>query len=70
VAGGSDPRDPFSPFPFGDVNRSGTVNAVDVQLVVNAALDIPVTVDCDLSGDESVNAVDIQLVVNAALGLV
>lgn len=50
-----------------DVDGSGVVNAVDVQLVINAALGMPVSYDCDINGDSIVNAVDVQLVINAAL---
>jgi len=53
----------------GDVDFSGSVNAVDVQLVINAALGIQVEQNCDINGDGSVNAVDVQLVINAALGI-
>jgi len=55
----------------GDINDDGVVNAVDVQLVVNAALGLPVPdgVEPDLNKDGVVNAVDVQLVINAALGL-
>nr|ACS15399.1 hemagglutinin/protease [uncultured bacterium FLS12] len=52
-----------------DVNQDSRVNAVDVQLVVNSALSLPVPYDCDINADTNVNAVDVQLVVNAALGL-
>jgi len=53
-----------------DVNYSGSVDAVDVQLVINGALGIDVApVDPDINGDGAVNAVDVQLVINAALGV-
>jgi hypothetical protein len=50
-----------------DVNNDGVVNAIDVQLVINAALGLPVPVDADINADGAVDAVDIQLVINAAL---
>lgn len=53
----------------GDVNYSGKVDAVDVQLVINAALGMDVPVDCDIDRDGRVDAVDVQLVINAALEL-
>lgn len=55
----------------GDINGDGIVNAVDVQLVINAALGIPLAPghDADIDGDGKINAVDVQLVINAALGL-
>jgi hypothetical protein len=53
----------------GDINGDQGVNAVDVQLVINGALDIPTGFDCDIDSSGEVDAVDIQLVINAALGL-
>jgi hypothetical protein len=53
-----------------NVNRDAAVNAVDVQLVINAALGLdisPVNADVDKSG--VTDAVDVQLVINAALDL-
>jgi hypothetical protein len=52
-----------------DVNSDSTVDAVDVQLVINAALGIPVEADPDINLDATINAVDVQLAVNGALGL-
>jgi len=52
-----------------DINGDGVVNAVDVQLVINAALGIPSEHNADVNGDGVVNAVDVQLVINAALGI-
>ena len=54
----------------GDVNGDGVVNAIDVQLVINAALGIDVSpAEPDINGDGVVNAIDVQLVINAALGI-
>ena len=53
----------------GDVNVSGEVNALDVQVVINAALGLSVEHDCDIDISSEVDAVDVQLVINAALGL-
>ena len=55
----------------GDINGDDVVNAVDVQLVINAALGVAIEqgFDADINGDGQVNAVDIQLVINAALGI-
>lgn len=50
-----------------DVDGSGTLDAVDVQLVVNAALGRPVAVDADLNASGRVDAVDLQLIVQALL---
>ena len=54
-----------------EINGDGEVNAVDVQLVINAALGIPIPVGltADINADGLVNAVDVQLVIVAALGL-
>ena len=56
-------------------NRDGKINAVDVQLVINAALGIDISESCDCDPDNAdvncdgkVDAVDVQLVINAALG--
>lgn len=53
----------------GDVNGNDETNAVDVQLVINAALGLGEDGPNDLDLNGSVNAVDVQLVINAALGL-
>ncbi len=53
----------------GDVNGDEAINAVDVQLVINAALGLPFHGEPDINADDAIDAVDIQLVVNAALGL-
>jgi len=67
---GSNPYDERdTPYPFGDVDRSGDVNAVDVQLVINAVLGISEPPWCDLDWDDLVNAVDVQLAVNSVLGI-
>jgi hypothetical protein len=53
-----------------DINRDTSVNAVDVQLVINGVLGISIGsffADVDITG--SVDAVDVQLVINGALGL-
>jgi hypothetical protein len=50
-----------------DVDDNGVVDAVDIQLVINAALGLPVDVDTDINGDTETDAVDVQLVINAAL---
>ena len=50
----------------GDVNVSGEVNALDVQVVINAALGLSVEHDCDIDISSEVDAVDVQLVINAA----
>ncbi len=52
-----------------DLNDDDTVDAVDVQLVINGALGISADVATDVNGDDETDAVDVQLVINAALGL-
>ena len=63
---------PIEPAGPADINKDGSLDASDVQLVINAALGLPVNPDHDpnVDGDPEglVTAVDIQLVVNAALG--
>jgi len=41
----------------GDVNGDDTTNAIDVQLVINAALGLSVSWDCDVDGNGVVNAI-------------
>jgi hypothetical protein len=53
-----------------DVNRSGTVDAVDVQLIINAALGLFVDSPyLDVNDDQAIDALDVQLVIIGALGL-
>jgi parallel beta-helix repeat protein len=52
-----------------DIDMTGTVDAVDVQLIVNAALGLPIAFNADVNNDGNIDAVDVQLVINAALGL-
>jgi len=62
IADGADPA---------DVNSDDDVNAIDVQLVINAVLglDIDPYGDGDVDGDGHTDAVDVQLVINAVLGV-
>ena len=53
----------------GDVSRDDSVNAVDIQLVINDVLGLDVPFNCDINCSGSVDAVDIQLVINAVLGI-
>jgi len=51
-----------------DVNHDGVVDAVDVQLVINAVLMATKNeVDADVNRDGKVNSIDIQAVINEAL---
>lgn len=54
---------------LGDVDGNGSVNAVDIQLVINVVLGITMNPAADINGDNVINAVDIQLVINIVLGL-
>lgn len=54
---------------LGDVNEDGFVDAIDIQMVVNAVLGIYVHDGCDLNRDAFMDAVDIQLAINSALGI-
>jgi len=53
----------------GDVNVDGSIDALDVQLVINAVLGLGTECDCDVNGDLTLDAADVQLVINAVLGL-
>lgn len=53
----------------GDVDNANGVDAVDIQLVINGALDIGPTPADDIDHNTTIDAVDVQLVVNAALGI-
>jgi len=53
----------------GDVDSSGSVDAADIQLVINAVLGTTEMGNSDIDSDGEVSAVDVQLVINAALGL-
>jgi hypothetical protein len=60
-----------SPFDAYDVDGNRSVDAVDLQFVVRAALGLFAgTTVVDVNGDGAVDAVDLQLVVRAVLGLV
>lgn len=56
---------------YGDLNGDATVNAIDLQMLVNQILGVSPepNPDADLSFDARVDAVDVQLMVNIILGL-
>jgi len=60
---------PVPAFPRGDVNQDGEVDAADVQLVINAVLQLDVLCECDMDDNGFVDAVDVQRVINAVLGI-
>ncbi len=51
-----------------DVNSDGVVDAVDIQIVVNAAVGLDVPYPIDITGDDVADSSDVQAVVNAAMG--
>jgi len=56
----------------GDVNADVTVDAMDVQLVINRVLGLDIAYpdeSTDLDDDTQCNAVDVQIVINGVLGL-
>ncbi|MBI5091938.1 MAG: trypsin-like peptidase domain-containing protein [Candidatus Hydrogenedentes bacterium] len=56
----------FIPVPAADIDGDGAINAVDIQLVINAALAIDIGgMNADVNGDGHVDAVDIQAVINS-----
>jgi len=54
---------------FGDVDENNSVDAADLQIVVNVALGVSEDPGADLDLSGTVNAVDVQLAINAGLGL-
>jgi 6-phosphogluconolactonase (cycloisomerase 2 family) len=53
-----------------DINGDNTVDAVDVQLVINAVLGLSIgALDADVNADGDINAVDVQVVINTVLGV-
>ncbi|MBI2421311.1 MAG: trypsin-like peptidase domain-containing protein [Candidatus Hydrogenedentes bacterium] len=54
----------LSPF---DLNRTCTIDAADLQLVINAALSLSGAAGTDLNDSGSVNAVDVQIMIQAIL---
>ncbi len=51
-----------------DVDKSGEVDATDIQLTINGALGLAIGVDADVNDDGVVDAVDVQLVIITVLG--
>ena len=59
-------RKPFNP--AADLNGDASINAEDVQLVINAALGLGPSGNApDVNADGQVDAVDVQTVINAVL---
>jgi hypothetical protein len=53
--------------PAADVNADSAINAMDVQLVINAALGRPTNGDVDVDHSGRVDAIDVQAVIKAVL---
>mgnify|MGYP002620245717 FL=1 len=61
----SDVPEPAGP---ADINGDGKVDAVDIQLVINAALGFDISpFTADVDGTGKISAIDVQMVINAAL---
>ncbi len=53
-----------------DLNNDGMANVLDVQLLINAILNIPGSPpDSDINGDGTTNVLDLQVIINVILGL-
>jgi hypothetical protein len=52
-----------------DANGDGSVNVVDLQVVVNAVLAGTQPASSDINKDGSVNALDVQVLANVILGV-
>ena len=53
-----------------DINGDDSVDAVDVQLVINAVLGLSIgALDADVNADDAINAIDVQVVINTVLGV-
>lgn len=50
-----------------DADADGKLTAVDIQLVVNGALEIPVRVPANINGVGMADAIDVQMIINAVL---
>ncbi len=52
-----------------DVNGDGSVNVVDLQVLVNTVLAGGQPSGCDINKDGNVNALDVQMLANVVLGV-
>jgi hypothetical protein len=68
VAYGSDPKS-VELARTTDINADGQINAVDIQLVINSALNLFIVGNGDVDRNGSVNASDVQFVILFALDL-
>ncbi len=53
----------------GDVNDDGTVDITDVNIVINAVLNLGESTNCDVNGDGGVDITDVNIAINAVLGI-
>lgn len=53
-----------------DVDSDGSINAIDVQMVINGALNIGNNPCADIDRSGKVDAIDVQMVINGVLGLI
>ena len=53
-----------------DLTADGSVNVLDIQLLINTILGIPGSIgSADINDDGSTNVLDLQLLINVILGL-
>jgi hypothetical protein len=53
-----------------DINGDGSINVLDIQLIINSILGIPgAPSHCDINADGSTNVLDLQLLINVVLGI-
>ena len=52
-----------------DLTADGSVNVLDIQLLINAILGVPGSLgSADINGDGSTNVLDLQVLINVILG--
>ena len=53
-----------------DINNDGSVNVLDIQLLINSVLQIPGSpTNCDINNDGLTNVLDLQIMINVILGI-
>jgi hypothetical protein len=68
ISAGTDGMD-MGAFQFGDVTGNQEVDAVDIQMTINCALELQTCDQTDIDGNGATDATDIQLVINVVLGV-
>jgi len=62
--------DPFAPASSPvDIDGSESIDAIDIQLAINAVLGLDIEGNADINRDSQLDAIDVQILINAALGL-